>query len=329
MLRVRVRSWLTRLGLAVGCAVGVGALGLDAQAAMRVGEGVRTYRVPVAQSDEGPFHLYAEERGQGAPLVLLHGLGGSTYSWRHVAPVLALSHRVIALDLKGFGQSDKVFDTAYSAHDQAQLVVQFLQRRNLRHVTLVGHSFGGQVALLTALQLQIVDPTRIAQLVLIDAPALPQPLSPVVAFMKLPVLPYALLSVIPPALLTALALIPGQRVEREATDQDVRAYAAPFYEASARHAYIQTALQIAPPGFDAVVSGYRKLKQRTLLVWCAGDDVVPVATGQRLAHLMPNARLHKISACNHSPPDEAPKALTRTLTRFLGTGSIDQRRFLP
>jgi pimeloyl-ACP methyl ester carboxylesterase len=319
VLGVRLRCWLTRLGLAASLALVVGAVPIGAQAAVRAGEDVRAYRVPVAHSDEGLFHLYAEERGQGAPIVLLHGLGGSTYSWRHVAPVLVLKNRVIALDLKGFGRSDKAFDTAFSAHDQAQLVVQFLQRRNLRQVTLIGHSFGGQVALLTALQLRVVDPTRIRQLVLIDTPALPQPLSPVVRFMNMPVLPYALVSAIPPELLTALALIPGQRVEREASDGDVEAYAAPFYSARARHAYVQTARQIVPPGFGLVVSAYRKLKQRTLLVWCTGDDVVPVATGRRLARLMPNARLDEISGCNHSPPDEAPNALTRTLTRFLNT----------
>jgi pimeloyl-ACP methyl ester carboxylesterase len=320
VLRDRLCSLLTRLGLAASLLVGVGALPSGAQAAMRAGDGaVRAYRVPVAQSNEGLFHLYAEEQGQGAPIVLLHGLGGSTYSWRHVAPVLARTHRVIAIDLKGFGQSDKAFDRAFSAHDQAQLVVQFLQRRNLRHVTLIGHSFGGQVALLTALQLRVADPTRISQLVLIDTPALPQPLSPVVRFMNLPVLPYALINIIPPEIMTALALIPGQRVEREPGDGDVVAYAEPFYSASARHAYVQTARQIVPPGFGLVVSAYRKLRQRTLLVWCASDDVVPVATGRRLVRLMPNARLDEISGCNHSPPDEAPIALTRALTRFLNT----------
>jgi pimeloyl-ACP methyl ester carboxylesterase len=320
VLGVRLRSWPTRVVLAAIVALGLGVVPQTAQAGMRAGDsGVRAYRVPVAQSDQGLFHLYAEERGQGPPIVLLHGLGGSTYSWRHVVPVLAQRNRVIALDLKGFGRSDKAFDLAFSAHDQAQLVVQFLQRRNLSRVTLIGHSFGGQVALLAALQLRVVDPMRIRQLVLIDAPALPQPLSPVVGFMHLPVLPYALVTMIPPEILTALALIPGQRVERDATDADARAYAEPFYSARARHAYVQTARQIVPPDFGLVVSGYRTLKQRTLLVWCTSDDVVPLATGRRLVRLMPNARLEEISGCNHAPSDEAPLALTRTLTRFLNT----------
>ena len=60
--------------------------------------------------------------------------------------------------------------------DQAKLIATFLVRRGLRHVTLAGHSFGGQVAMMTALELARRDPTRIERLILIDAPALPQPM---------------------------------------------------------------------------------------------------------------------------------------------------------
>jgi pimeloyl-ACP methyl ester carboxylesterase len=277
------------------------------------------YTIDVAPPGAPPLTLYAQERGQGPTVVLLHGLGGSTYSWRYVAPVLARTHRVIALDLKGFGRSSKVFDTAYSATDQARLVATFLARRRLDHVTLVGHSFGGQVALLTAIMLARRDPSRIDQLALIDVPALPQPLTPLVAFMQQPVLPYALLTVVPPDVVTRLAveLSPGAALERRYTEADVHAYAEPFRDAAARHAYVQTSRQIAPSNLDSIVRRYRFVRQRTLLVWCADDQVVPLATGQALVRMLPHARLDQISGCNHAPPDEAPAALTRSLLRFL------------
>jgi pimeloyl-ACP methyl ester carboxylesterase len=278
---------------------------------------VRAYAVPVATTHDGAFSLYAEEQGSGPPIVLLHGLGGSTYSWRYIAPILARTHRVIALDLKGFGKSDKAFDMAYSAADQAQLVATFLARRNLRHVTLIGHSFGGQVALMTALHLRARDPARIKQLVLIDAPALPQPLTPVVAFMQQPVLPYAVMSIVPADLLTALALRPAPSIARQSTPADARAYAAPLYAASARHAYIQTARQTAPNNLGGIINDYARVRQRTLLLWCTNDKIVPIATGRRLARIMPNAQLKELSGCNHAPTDEAPDALVGALTRFL------------
>ncbi len=277
------------------------------------------YLQVVSAPGEPELSLYAEERGAGAPVVLIHGLGGSTYSWRFIAPVLAQTHRVIALDLKGFGRSGKAFDTAYSAADQALLVANFIARRGLSGVTLVGHSFGGQVALLTAIEMNRRRGQRVSQLVLIDAPALPQTLSPLVAFMQQPVLPYALLTALPSAIVTRLALASNSRVQldRAYTDEDADAYAAPFLDAAARHAYIQTARQIAPGNLADIITAYRRVRQRTLLVWCQADDVVPVATGRRLERLLPNARLALISGCNHAPPDEAPDALARELTNFL------------
>src|SRR5262245_42585751 len=56
---------------------------------------------------EAPVKLYYHEEGNGPPVLLIHGFGASTYTWRHVAPKLAETNRVIAVDLKGFGQSDK------------------------------------------------------------------------------------------------------------------------------------------------------------------------------------------------------------------------------
>jgi pimeloyl-ACP methyl ester carboxylesterase len=85
-----------------------------------------------------------------------------------VAPELAKSHRVIAVDLKGFGQSDKPFDGRYSVFDQAELLAQLIEDKDLRNLTLVGHSFGGGIALLLALEANQRLAGRISRLVLLD-----------------------------------------------------------------------------------------------------------------------------------------------------------------
>jgi hypothetical protein len=61
--------------------------------------------------------LHYEMAGRGKPILLLHGLGANTYSWRHIVGALATSYQVICLDLKGFGASPKPLDTAYSVYD--------------------------------------------------------------------------------------------------------------------------------------------------------------------------------------------------------------------
>ena len=312
MLRVRLR------GAALAYAALLGAF-FSVPAVIAAPEAVTAYRLPVAATPDGSLSLYAEERGHGTPVVLIHGLGGSTYSWRFIAPALARTHKVIAVDLKGFGRSDKVFDTAYSPLDQARLVAAFLAGRGLRNVTLVGHSLGGLVAMLTTIELQRRDPTRISRLVLIDTPALPQPLTSSVMFMQQPVLPYALLTALPPDLATRMLLAPTvtQRLARHYTQADADAYARPFYDAAARHAYIQTARQLVLPSITNLLRAYRTLRQPTLLVWCTHDEVVPLSTGRALASMLPHARLEQLDGCNHAPTDEAPDALSRSLVRFL------------
>jgi pimeloyl-ACP methyl ester carboxylesterase len=118
--------------------------------------------------------LNAEDRGQGRPVLLIHGFGNSIYVWRHVAPGLEGSCRVVAIDLKGFGRSPKPEDGHYSVYDQAALIRDFVIARDLRDVTLVGHSFGGGAALVATLFLQRAAPGRQARLVLIDSIAYPQ-----------------------------------------------------------------------------------------------------------------------------------------------------------
>src|SRR4051812_7783862 len=81
-----------------------------------------------------PVRLHYEEHGTGSPILLLHGFGANTYTWRYIAPALARNHTVIAVDLKGFGQSDKPFDERYSALDQAELLTELILDRDLHHL---------------------------------------------------------------------------------------------------------------------------------------------------------------------------------------------------
>ncbi|MEO1420259.1 MAG: alpha/beta hydrolase, partial [Pseudomonadota bacterium] len=247
--------------------------------------------------------------------LMVHGLAASTYTWRNVVPTLARKNRVITLDMKGFGRSDKPFDRAYSSHDHADLIVAFIRKTRLRDVTLIGHSYGGAVSLLVAEKLRRDGDRRIRNMIIMNAPAFPQKPTPFVSFMGTPVLPYAVMSLIPPEL-TAWASLEPENVLR-ASFNDIQAYAKPYWQASARHALISTARQIVPEDLDDILSGYRMLHQPTLIVWCDRDKTVPIKTGRRLARTLPNARLTVIKGCFHAPQDEQPAALLRRIKPFI------------
>ncbi len=116
-------------------------------------------------------YLYKEEYGQGAPILCLHGLGANTFTWRHFIGPLAKDHKLILVDLKGFGRSAKPDDQRYSIHDHADAVYELILKNDWQKLTLIGNSYGGALALLLALRLEDHQPSRLSKLVLIDAGA--------------------------------------------------------------------------------------------------------------------------------------------------------------
>ena len=271
----------------------------------------------LATGSGGTVALYSESTGHGRPLLLIHGLGGSGYTFRHLVPALARSHRVITLDLKGFGRSEKIFDQQYSIYDQARLVEAFIAAHGLSGVTLVGHSYGGLVALVAALDLDRRAPGRIARLVLMDAPALPQPVPRAQAFLSWPVLPYVALATLPPVLTARIGLRADRRRTPSPDEHDISMYAAPISDAAGRHALIASARLIAEDDGRAVIPRYARLRMPTLLLWCRDDPTVPMQTGVGLVRMMPRARLALIEGCEHVPPEEAPGETLRALQSFL------------
>ncbi len=279
---------------------------------------VRTGLVPVDAPGHPPIRLYAEETGQGETLVLLHGFGASGYTFRRIVPRLARRYRVITVDLKGHGRSDKPFDENYSPHDHAVLIYWFLRAYGLERVTLVGHSFGGQVALNLALLIKRYDPGRIRRLVLMNAPAFPQTFTTAMRLLRKPVLPYVALTLIPREIPIAISLLTetvglGQPVTR----QDIDIYSQPYADAGARHAIIQTARQIVPRDADRLIRRYPDMNKPTLVIWCREDHVVPLDSGRRLVRSLPRARLKVLSQCEHIPPEQRPRAVAQAIRGFV------------
>ena len=133
------------------------------------------YHLPAAEFDQIDYHYsvhktkvrnieigYLDE-GQGDVVLLIHGLGSNAKAWLRNIPELAKDHRVIAVDLPGYGVSDKGH-YLYSLSFYAQVLDEFLTGLDIEQATWVGHSMGGQIAMVAALE----RPDRVAKLVLIS-----------------------------------------------------------------------------------------------------------------------------------------------------------------
>ncbi len=265
-----------------------------------------------------PLRLWLEETGVGDPILLLHGFGGNSYTWHWLAPRLARTHHVISVDLKGFGRSDKPFDAAYGVLDQAHLLATLIRRKGLRKLSIVGHSFGGGVALALTANLNQTQPELVQRLVLIDSIAYPQPLPLFLELLRTPVLAEVGVYTAPPELETYKGLVAAYADPQKITLDTVRAYARPLYTPGGRHALIQTAQEIIPRNLPALIARYGSIEQPTLLLWCAADPVVPLSVGRRLLRALPRARLTVLKGCGHIPQEELPATTLAILRAFLG-----------
>ena len=104
------------------------------------------------------------DKGQGSPVVLVHGFASAIEAWSGVLPELAKTHRVIALDLKGFGWSDRPAGD-YSPEEEARIVLELMSQRGIDKAAIVAHSWGSSIALAAAL----AQPARVSRLALYDA----------------------------------------------------------------------------------------------------------------------------------------------------------------
>jgi pimeloyl-ACP methyl ester carboxylesterase len=314
--RERWRAAAMLGGVLAGLALGLGGGAVAAPAVEPVGQ-----RIALVVGERPPVTLYFEEQGAGPPLLLLHGLGESSFTWHEIAPALAARFRVVALDLKGFGRSEKPDDGAYAADDQAALVARFLIERNLLGVTLIGHSFGGTVALRTALAEGIAGTGRIRRIAVIGAPALPRSTPRYFDVVKAPLVPDTLMKALSPEA-TARLLLGEAMGGRKAliTEPMVEGYAAPYRDPAAMTAFLATARAIvAEDGAEEIARRYATLDQPTLIVWCRKDDIVPLKSGRRLKAAMPRAELVVLEGCHHLPQHERPRQLIRTLGKFLAS----------
>lgn len=253
-------------------------------------------------------------------MVLLHGFGANGHTWNRWVPELAEDHRVLVVEMKGAGSSPKPRGEDYGPEEQALLLHRLILQRELRDLTLVGHSLGGGIALLTALHLLAEDPTRLKRLVLISAAAYPQPLPKYIALAASPRLGPLALRLIPPNFLIRKALEMAYHDPSAVTASQVEAYAEPIRTPDGRYALARMANQIVPPDMDSVVAEYPKIQIPTLLIWGREDRIVPLSVGERLVRDLPDARLEILDECGHIPHEELPMESLVLLRSFLEEG---------
>jgi pimeloyl-ACP methyl ester carboxylesterase len=257
------------------------------------------------------LRVFAITIGDGRDVVLVHGNGSSTYSWRHVLEPLAARYRVHALDLPGYGFSDKPADGRYDGVWLEEFLVGYLDVAGVRRAVLVGNSMGGEVATETAMR----DPARVAALVLLGAGGLPEARADGV--------PLSHRMLIWPVIGPVLQRLPvrsrlGARL-REAvydpatiTETDVDVYYAAFASAGGGYAFLAR-LRAEPVDRSARVA---TIAAPTLVVTGDTDRLVPPATARRYHELIRGSELLVLEQTGHLPQEERPERIVGEIVRW-------------
>ncbi len=269
------------------------------------------------RSESGIPDLHAIEQGEGPPLLLLHGFGANSHTWSKIRVMLSLHHRVFAPDLKGFGASPKPEAGGYSLRDHADCVLRFIAQRGLRDVAIVGHSFGGGVALQVALDLRNHHATALRRLVLIDGMAWPQPIPAVFRVMRTPGLGELMMAGMTPRWIVRLALLMCYYDPRKIEDATVERYAAPLRERAARRALLRTVRETSRSELEALLTRLEDIAAPVTLLWGKQDRIVPVAIATHLQAAIPGARLIVLDGCGHIPQEEFAEGTLAVLREVL------------
>jgi pimeloyl-ACP methyl ester carboxylesterase len=290
-------------------------LGVGFLAATSGGREAGRFRFARVQTGSGSYSML--EAGTGPPVVMLHGLGATKAEFLPTVSALARDYRTIAVDLLGFGDSDKPLGASYGPDFQARGIARLLDALGLERAHFVGHSMGGRIAL----ELGFRSPERTLGLVL---------MTPAMAWLRerrwAPYLrlvrpELGLLQVTPRPLVEAFMrrAIPGSDTPwgAAAIDEFVRVYTtargrAALY-AAARHVYLDE-----PHGENGFWTRMRELSPESLFIWGTRDALVPNAFLRHVEEAVPAAR-HVELDCGHLPQFERPRETHAAIARFLET----------
>jgi pimeloyl-ACP methyl ester carboxylesterase len=259
--------------------------------------------------------------GDGPLLVLLHGIGGSSETWLDVLPILARRYSVLAPDLLGHGQSAKP-RADYSVGAHASVLRDLLTALGHQRGTLVGHSFGGGIAMQFAYQF----PGMVERLILVASGGLGKEVHLSLRAAALPGAEYVL-----PFLCSPFVRNLGDAVAGALTRAGVRA--APDMEEfwlsfrslssrEARAAFLHTARAVIDMGGQRINAAdriYLAKHAPTLLLWGERDPIIPLEHGRVAEQLIEGSRLVTFPRSGHFPHRDEPRAFADAIHEFCST----------
>ena len=267
------------------------------------------------------YRIGGDELGAERPvLLLIHGLGGSSATWREVLPAFARRYTVVVPDLLGHGESDKPsHDYSLGAH--ANVLRDLMIAIGYERATVVGQSLGGGVAL----QLAYQHPQRCERLVLVSSGGLGSEVSWLLRALTLPGVEYLM-----PVLFPSFVRDAGNALSRRLRglglraprlEEEWRTYVS-LTEPGNRSSFMRTLRSVVDPAGQAVSATdrlYLASQVPTLILWGRRDRMIPVEHAFAAHEAIPQSRLVIFEDSGHFPQAEEPQRFFGVVSDFVDT----------
>jgi pimeloyl-ACP methyl ester carboxylesterase len=271
--------------------------------------------------------LHYVEKGAGEPLILLHGFGGWAFSFRKVVEPLSARYRVVAIDMLGFGLSDKPPDGDYSLTGEARFVQAVMDSLGIQKAVILGHSYGGGVAVALALAAS----QRARAVILVNSITL--------KYGRLTVADTFLRTLIGLPVIGRLALLVAaprdadfERIVRQSyarpqlvDEATVAGFEYPYHLPHAKDALAAVA-RTAGAGVGSPSVYPARLKVPVLVMWGERDPWISVGRGYQLAARIPGALFVVVRNAGHLPLEEEPEQCVRIVTSYVGSLTARERQ---
>ena len=258
------------------------------------------------------YYYAAGTRGAGVPAVFIHGFPTSSHLWNEVIPLIPPGHRLVVLDLLGYGRSDRPGSRRVDAQAHAERVVEVLDELRINRACIVGHGMGGGIAQLIATQFA----TRVSHLCLVDSVGLDR--WPSVATRAARVTAVAA-RFLPPGMMTRVLRADVVRGygDPERANRSIDLYLRPFDGPDGRDAAAAHIKGL--PGIDtsALAARLSAIAAPTAIVCGQQDRAIPLSVARRLHESIPASTLDVIAGARHFTPEEAPQQVADAIERLL------------
>lgn len=268
-------------------------------------------RVPV-----GPGAMHVERYGHGGTaVILIHGFGTSNFLWRAVAPAVShAGHTAYAVDLFGYGESDRPFDAKFGIAAQAEYLDAAMTALRVSRAILVGVDIGGDVAM----RLAATRPERVEKLVLINTPAFDDLPARDITQMQRRTAKFAFR--LTRGVLGAAPLLEGVLKGSVANPDHmpmrlVARYLAPFVGRDGVSHLLALAASITSVDLDE--TDFNAIHAPTLVIWGEEDPWTDPKLPDKLINAIPDSRLVRLAGVSRLLPEENPEHLTELLLEFM------------